>query len=290
MGKSKRILIVDDTPNNLRVIMDYVLEGNENYQVLSAINGELALKIAKDRVPDLIILDWKMPVMDGLECLAHLKKTKSTKDIPVVMATGVMLTANDLKQALEAGAIDYIRKPIDKTELNARIKAALKLTEYYNDKLKAIKEKEAAEKEAIRREIMIKVMKISQMDKINEEVLDCINKHCKEIHENEEIINLKAKLENIININKSNDLWVEFESHFNITHQNFYKKLHDKHPELTNNEKRLSAFLLLGLSTKEIARITIKSIRSIEIARTRLRDKLNLKGKGVEINAYLNSF
>ena len=77
-------------------------------------------------------------------------------------------------------------------------------------------------------------------------------------------------------MNRMDKTWQEFETHFNQVHAHFYQRLMTKFPTLTSNEKKLCAFIRLNLSTKEICAITQHSQKSIEIARTRLRQKLNL--------------
>ena len=133
--KKYTILVVDDKPDNLKTIVDYLKGSDVQYTILKATNGKIACKLAEKKIPDLIILDWKMPVMNGIETIEYLKSHKLTKDIPIIMATGVMTSAKNLKTALEAGAVDYIRKPIDKIELAARINSTLKLS----DSLREIK-------------------------------------------------------------------------------------------------------------------------------------------------------
>jgi len=127
----KTILVIDDEPNNLKAILDCLKESN--YKVLIATDGQKGYDIAISTLPDLIIMDWEMPVMNGIDTIKLLKQNESVKDIPVIMATGKMLHVNNLKEAIDAGAIDYIRKPFDKVELLARIQAALKLAESYSD-------------------------------------------------------------------------------------------------------------------------------------------------------------
>ncbi len=85
----------------------------------------------------LINLDWELPVMNGIDAIRTLKKNKSTHAIPVIMCTGVMMTSEDLQTSFNAGAIDYIRKPVDKTELIARTRSILMLSEYFSKKQKA---------------------------------------------------------------------------------------------------------------------------------------------------------
>lgn len=129
------ILVIDDEQRFLDVITNTLKASN--YKVIQALNGEMGVMVALKFMPDIIICDWEMPVMDGIEAIKTLKNDKETKDIPVIMATGAMTTSDDLNTALNAGAVDYIRKPIDPIELIARINSALKLSKSY----KEIKEK-----------------------------------------------------------------------------------------------------------------------------------------------------
>jgi signal transduction histidine kinase len=129
--KTYHILVADDQPGNLDTIIKYLEESEGVYNILNATNGQIACKVAEKKQPDLIIMDWEMPVMSGIEAIRYLKSQDSTKDIPIIMATGVMLSPAHLKVALDAGAIDYIRKPIERTELLARINSILKLADSY---------------------------------------------------------------------------------------------------------------------------------------------------------------
>ncbi len=124
---SKNILIVDDQPKNLQIISDYLKESDNFCKIMKAPNGKIALKLVEKKTPDLIITDWEMPVMDGIEFIKQLRKNIITVNIPVIMCTGVMLTSKNLQTALKAGASDFIRKPIDKIELTARTNSMLQL-------------------------------------------------------------------------------------------------------------------------------------------------------------------
>ncbi|OJJ17270.1 hypothetical protein BKI52_31710 [marine bacterium AO1-C] len=129
--KTYRILVADDQPGNLDTIIKYLEDSSSMYSILNATNGRIACKVAEKKLPDLIIMDWEMPVMSGIEAIRYLKAQETTKDIPIIMATGVMLSPAHLKVALDAGAIDYIRKPIERTELLSRINSILKLADSY---------------------------------------------------------------------------------------------------------------------------------------------------------------
>ena len=127
MAKQRVILIVDDEPDNLEEIVE-ILENNEpQYELLQAFGGEKALEITRERKPDLVVADWEMPGMDGLDLVKAIKSDSSISDIPVIMYTGVMTSSQNLEAALQAGAADYIRKPIDVIELRARVSSMLEL-------------------------------------------------------------------------------------------------------------------------------------------------------------------
>lgn len=131
-----KILIVDDEAINLGIIGNGLENFNKDYEVLQTDNGEMAFKIAVEEKPDLIITDWAMPRMDGIQLIRHLKSNENTQQIPVIMCTGVMTSSENLEIAFEAGAMDYIRKPIDIIELYARVRSMLAL----GDTFKKIKE------------------------------------------------------------------------------------------------------------------------------------------------------
>ena len=112
-----KILIVDDEIEHLESIIEIIEETDMPYSILQACTGDIALIITEKEIPDLIITDWEMPGMNGIELIKLIKKNEKTRDIPIIMCTGVMTDSKNLETALQAGAVDYIRKPIDKIEL-----------------------------------------------------------------------------------------------------------------------------------------------------------------------------
>ncbi|UCF60053.1 MAG: SpoIIE family protein phosphatase [Anaerolineaceae bacterium] len=122
MEELPRILIVDDEPLNI----DYLEQELEDldYEVFSARNGKEALELVESQLPDMILLDIMMPIMDGFEVLAQLKSEKQWRDIPVVVISALSDMDNVVK-GIELGAEDYLPKPFDPVLLQARIKSGL---------------------------------------------------------------------------------------------------------------------------------------------------------------------
>lgn len=105
-----RILIVEDNEKNLKLFG--VIVKSLGYEILTAMNGEEGVVIAKKESPDLILMDIQMPVMDGITALNMLKSEERTKNIPVIALTSYAM-ARDKEKFLGLGFSDYISKPID---------------------------------------------------------------------------------------------------------------------------------------------------------------------------------
>lgn len=120
--KKPLILIVDDSPQNLQVL-GMILEGVD-CDIAVASDGKQALKTAKEQLPDLILLDVMMPVMNGHEACKKLKENPVTADIPVIFLTALG-DAEDIRLGFQLGAVDYIQKPFNGVELLARVKSHL---------------------------------------------------------------------------------------------------------------------------------------------------------------------
>ena len=120
---NEKVLIIEDDEAIVKLLRRSL--AYEGYQVDSALDGESGLALARDRQPDLVILDWMLPGMDGLEVCQRLR---SLSNVPVLMLTAKD-TLHDRVQGLDAGADDYVVKPFQLDELTARIRALLRRTQ-----------------------------------------------------------------------------------------------------------------------------------------------------------------
>lgn len=127
-----KVLVVDDNDSNITTLKG--LLKYEGYTILTATNGASAIELAESALPDLILLDVKMPVMDGFEVCRRLKSSKETFQIPIIFLT-VLSQTSDIVKGLEIGAEDYVSKPFKPAELLARVRVHLQL-KAAKDKLK----------------------------------------------------------------------------------------------------------------------------------------------------------
>ncbi|MBN2891586.1 MAG: response regulator [Bacteroidales bacterium] len=274
---NKKILVVDDIIDNIQIIVEIFAEYSPEYTVYQANNSKLAYEISLKTKPDLIITDWHMPEMSGIELLKKLNSNPETKSIPVIMATGVMTTVENLKTALDAGAVDYIRKPIDKVELVARTKSTLNLADF-NKRIIEQKDQELVENTLL----LIK----------NNEFNLQITKKLQNLHNLSSSKNNKFLIQDIINdIDQKikSDSWQRFDMSFNAVYEEFYKNILEDFPDLTSTELKLSAFLKLGLNSKDIASIMYINPDSVKVSRSRLRKKLNLDSD-VNLQIFLSKY
>ena len=131
---NNKILIVEDE-KDIRDLIIYALEA-KGYETISTDDGEKALKMLKENKPDLVILDWMLPSVSGLEICRNIRRDKNIKNIPIIMLTA-KITEDDKILGLDSGADDYITKPFSTAELSSRVKAVLRRIERNNsNKLK----------------------------------------------------------------------------------------------------------------------------------------------------------
>ena len=262
---SCNILIVDDTIENLEIIISIIEEYHPEHNIYQADSGKTALKILDRVTPDIILTDWDMPGMSGIEFISTLQESNSTRNIPVIIVTGVMLQPNDLKTAIEAGAVDYIRKPVNAVELLARMHSAITIAKY-NKQL--ISEKESA--------IIENVIFTNEVNNFLVKLRSNINDIKKNAADVESIVDeMSGVLKDLDEKIKGNG-WQKYTKAYNSLHPKFKKRVLSRHPDLTPNELELTEMIRLGLSTKELAGMMFISPDSMRVSRSRLRKKLML--------------
>ena len=123
------ILIVDDNPANVDILQARLTA--HNYEIVTAEDGEAGLAMARDVQPDLILLDIMMPKIDGIEVCKKLKADASMPFVPIIMVTA-KADSKDIVAGLEAGADEYLTKPVDQAALVARVKSMLRIKELHD--------------------------------------------------------------------------------------------------------------------------------------------------------------
>lgn len=122
--KKNLVLVVDDVEQNVAVVSQILR--SHGYGVMAAFNGETALRMLEKRIPDLILLDIMMPVMDGFEVCAKIKENENLKNIPIIFLSA--LSDTDVKvKAFNVGGVDYVSKPFQEAEVIARVAVHIKI-------------------------------------------------------------------------------------------------------------------------------------------------------------------
>ncbi len=276
------ILIAEDEPEHIENLLGYLEK--ENFKIFLATNGKELINLAVKLKPDIIITDWDMPVLNGIEAAIRIRKMEETRNIPIIMATGKMLSLENMQTAFAAGVNDFITKPFNNFEIIARAKSMIR---YYNSLKKTMEyEKKIAELKIKNLETELTSAKMHFLQQEN-----FINKIIEKLNEIKKLSNKKTSI--IINqlisdivTNEKAFNWKEFEAVFNKANGDFISKLEKLGSDLTPREKKLCVFLKMGMSTKEIAAITTTSTDAVTKMKYRLKKKLNLLDK--TLAEYLN--
>ena len=200
-------------------------------------------------------------------------------NLPVIVISGMRMESRDLEKALEEGAVDYMRKPLDKCEFRARINASLR-TRQQHEAIEGLlqTEKELLE-DSLRtkeRELTSKSMYDYQRDELLKKLLEQVgrlNRITQYVH----ATNIKAienELRSQINMER---MWSEFNLHFEQVHPGFFEHLKFKYKTLTQNDCKLCAYLKMGLGNSEIANFMHIARGSVERALNRLKKKMGLR-------------
>jgi two-component system, cell cycle response regulator DivK len=117
-----RILVVEDTPDNRQILRDLLTSAG--YEVIEAINGAEGVAAAIEHLPDLILMDIQLPVLDGYEATRRIKAHAATAKTPIIAVTSYALSGDEAK-AKEAGCDGYVAKPFSPRQLLARVREVL---------------------------------------------------------------------------------------------------------------------------------------------------------------------
>ena len=162
MRNPARILIADDNPANVRILsMRLAADG---YDVVTARDGEEALAVAGEAQPDLILLDVMMPKLDGITVCRRLKEAQAASFTPIVLVTA-MTEAKDIVAGLEAGADEYLTKPVDHAALSARVRSMLRVKALH-DTVTAQADEIARWNATLERRVADQVSQIEQMSRL----------------------------------------------------------------------------------------------------------------------------
>lgn len=126
-----KVLIADDNQPNRELLEAYLLD--ENYEILMAADGEQTMSMVEEQHPDIILLDIMMPRLSGYEVCERLKQNPETRKIPILMVTALN-EMGDIEKAIEKGCDDFLKKPVNRLELQTRVRSLLRVRHLQNER------------------------------------------------------------------------------------------------------------------------------------------------------------
>jgi CheY-like chemotaxis protein len=307
--KLPNILIIDDNEFDRILYKEYL--GSLNYNFSELEDGEGVLQLISECKPDLILLDWQMPKIGGLETLKSLQQNKLYSDIPIIIITG-QNNESVLENAFDFGSVDYITKPIGKIELKARVLNVLKLKEFNHTLLQQKRElldlnqiisqqKEELSKsldlksqlldsnqqehkktvnEVTRKLMTLEIDNtkiVNHLKSIRASLEDCYSILRKENPESVALKNLRQLERRVDQLSKDDQSWNEFKDVFQSIDSEFFNKLTSRNPKLTSLDLKHCAYIKMNLDNYEVSNIFNVELKSLQMTRYRLKKKLNLE-------------
>ncbi|WP_022664280.1 response regulator [Desulfospira joergensenii] len=270
------IMIIDDSLESLKLLTGILAD--QGFGVRQARSGSLALKAVEKKLPDLIILDIRMPEMDGFEVCRKFKKNPETREVPIIFISALGGSI-EKTQAFRAGGIDYITKPFQALEVLARVKLHLALTRMKQNL------EELVHRRTIKLEESNTALKVllehrrTEREKLEENVVSQINSlilpTLKRLNQTGLTLQQKA-LADVIGSNLEE-----------IT-SGFSSRLFQKAAGITPREMEVAALIKMGKTNVEISDVLHISEPAVSFHRQNLRKKLGLIGKKINLAVYLN--
>ncbi len=289
--------------------------GTENYIIEQIEGGEYLSDHLKESIPEVILLDWQMPKMGGVDVLRFLKKNRKYKHIPIIVITG-QKKETILQDAFEYGSVDFIEKPIYSIELNARVQNVLELEESTKThreqglQLEKLNNILSNQRDAIVQANNLKIEKLHfEKEELNKKIIELQDKiedqNTLFIKYNNQMKSTREALKKIIskkggfstdqektlkNQIRSIDNCLDQSpktSFKNSRSQELIKKLLNINPKLTPLDLDHCYFILNNMSNHEIAETMHIEVKSLQTKRHRLKQKLKLE-KGTSLLDFLN--
>lgn len=132
-GTTSKILIADDNIQNCELLEAYLSETGEPYEIQMAYDGQDTLAKVASFQPDLIVLDIMMPKVSGYEVCKQLRRNPATRDVPILIVTALN-EMGDIEKAVQAGADDFLTKPVHRLELTTRVRSLLRVRHLTNER------------------------------------------------------------------------------------------------------------------------------------------------------------
>ncbi len=316
--RKPRILIVDDREFDRILYKEYLEE--VNYDFFELDDGHDLIDFLSNNEIDLILLDWQMPRIGGLESLKNIQQNKIFKEIPVIIITGLK-EESVLEEAFNHGANDFIYKPVTKTEIRSRVNALFNLAEankmlllqkeemielnniirqQKNDLQESINIKSSLGEEKIKTvqsELQDKNQKIRKLELEMLQVkngmkgfridLESFVKSLRERSKDDSLNTSARKLVRQLDTLQSSEVsYHESQDILDSLDPEFSKKLVSNHPRLTNLDLKHCAFIKLNMENNDVANILNVELKSLQMTRYRLKKKLGLDEK-ISLREYL---
>jgi len=306
--KGATILVVDDREFDRILYKEYL--GVDDYIFHELDDGDKVMDFLRENKIDLMLLDWQMPQMGGIDVLKVLKNDPRFEELPIIVITGLE-DEKVLEEAFTFGSVDFLNKPVTKIELQSRTNSALKLhrakkqlkrqkeelqelnniirqqkieleksLELKNELIELREKQHASEIDTTNRQLLSFELDSNKLRKqINDvkKLYDDSNRTIKAVTSDEEVLLKMKKLDRsistIINEQDSHD---EFKRLFENIDPNFFKKLTKINSKMTTLDLKHCAYIKLNLDNYEISQLMNVEIKSIQMTRYRIRKKLAL--------------